>query len=311
MPEQFSHKTYRLFDKQIKRLKIKLQKITFPGFDGVPLYDAIKFFIKGIQKGSLTTRASSIAFNFLLAIGPAVIFLLAMIPYLPIENFQQELYGVLNQVMPENSYIAIETLLDEIFHKRAGLPFFGFLISLFFAQKGVHGIIEAFNASYHIAETRKWFKQRMVAVLLVFIYYFLVVFAVLLMFFNKSFIKELVEMDIIKRDVTFYLLLGGRWVIIVALTFFCISFLYYMAPQKETKWRFYSAGSSLATLLVILASLGFSYFVNHFAQFNKFFGSIGALIALMLWINFNSISLLIGFELNASIKNANQRQLEQ
>jgi len=84
-----------------------------------------------------------------------------------------------------------------------------------------------------------------------------------------------------------------------------------MAPQRETKWKFYSAGSSLATLLVIMASVGFSYFVNHFAQFNKFFGSIGALIALMLWINFNALSLLIGFELNASIKNANLRQPEQ
>jgi membrane protein len=311
MSESHHQRTYLLFNRQIKKLSKRLQKMTLPGFEGVPLYDAIWFFIKGIQKGSLTTRASSIAFNFLLAIGPAVIFLLAMIPYLPIENFQQELYGVLNQVMPENSYIAIESLLDEIFHKRAGLPFFGFLVSLFFAQKGIHGMIEAFNVSYHLVETRKWLKRRMIAILLVFIYYFLVIFAVLLMFFNKSFIKELVELDIIKRDLTFYLILSGRWLIIVALTFFCISFLYFMAPQRETKWRFYSAGSTLATLLVLLASIGFSYFVNHFAQFNKFFGSIGALVALMLWINFNALSLLIGFELNASIKKANLKQIEQ
>jgi membrane protein len=201
--------------------------------------------------------------------------------------------------------------LNEIFHKRAGLPFFGFLVSLFFTQKGIHGMIEAFNASYHTKVIRSWYKQRMVAILLVFIYYFLVIFAVLLMFFNKSFIKQLVEMDIIKRDLTYYVLLSGRWVIIIALTFFCISFLYYLAPLRETKWKFYTAGSSLATMLVILASLGFSYFVNHFAQFNKFFGSIGALVALMLWINFNALSLLIGFELNASIKNANIRQPEQ
>jgi membrane protein len=310
MTEQQPQKTYRLFNQQITRFRAKLQKISLPGFEGIPIYDAIWFFIRGIQKGSLNTRAASIAFNFLLAIGPGVVFLLAMIPYLPIENFQQELLGVLNQVMPENSYIAIESLLNEIFQKRAGLPFFGFLVSLFFAQKGIHGMIEAFNATYHVVETRPWLKQRMVAIKLVFIYYFLIILAVILMFFNKSFIKQLVELDIIKRDLTYYLLLFGRWVIIVGLTFFCISFLYFLAPIRETKWRFYSAGSTLATILVIIASLGFSYFVNHFAQFNKFFGSIGALVALMLWINFNALSLLIGYELNASIRNANFRQTE-
>jgi membrane protein len=304
-PDTTYERTYKLFNKQIHWFGEKLQNITLPGFDGVPLYDAIWFFIRGLQKGSLNTRASSIAFNFMLALGPGVIFLLTLVPYMPVPNFQEELLSVFNRIMPENSYIAIESLLSEIFHKRGGLQIFGLLLSLFFAHKGIVGMIEAFNASYHAIDTRGYYNQRLIAAALVIIFYFLVAIAALIMFFSKSFVERLVLHNYILLNKTIYMFLIGKWLVIVGVTFFCISFLYYLAPQRKTKWRFFSAGSILATILTVLASLGFSYFVNHFAQFNKFFGSIGALIALMLWFNFNALTLLIGFELNASIRNAN------
>jgi membrane protein len=191
------------------------------------------------------------------------------------------------------------------------LPFFGFIISLFFAQKGLHGMMEAFTSAFESHEKRPWYKQRAIAILLVFIYYLLIILALTLVFFNKSFIRQLVEIGIIKNHLTYYFLIIGRWLIMVSMTFFCISFLYYMAPQRKVKWKFLSAGSTLATLLVLLASFGFTYFVNHFAQFNKFFGSIGALVALMLWVNFNALSLIIGFDLNTSINKATIQMVEQ
>ena len=311
MNKSSHERTYRILDKQIHNFGNKLRQVSLPGFDKVPLYDVIWFFIRGIQKGSLNTRASSIAFNFMLALGPGIIFLLALIPYLPIENLQQGLFEVFNEIMPENSFIAIESLLNELFQRRAGLPFFGLLVSLFFAQKGIHGMIEAFNITYHSIETRSWYTQRLVAVILVFVFYILVLLATLIMFFSKIFIQNLSSNGYIELDFTFYLFVIGKWIVILGLTFFCISFLYYSAPSRKTKWRFFSAGSTLATILTVIASLGFSYFVNNFAQFNKFFGSIGALIALMLWLNFNALVLLIGFELNASIKDADLSTREQ
>jgi membrane protein len=310
-PDTSYERTYRIFNRQIHSIGEKLQNISLPGFDRVPLYDAIWFFIRGLQKGSLNTRASSIAFNFMLALGPGVIFLLTLVPYMPIPNFQEELLSVFNRIMPENSYIAIESLLTEIFHKRGGLQIFGLLLSLFFAHKGIVGMIEAFNGSYHTIDTRGYYNQRLIAAALVIIFYLLVAIAALIMFFSKSFVEQLVLHNYIHLNKTAYMFLIGKWLVIVGVTFFCISFLYYLAPQKKTKWRFFSPGSILATVLTVLASLGFSYFVNHFAQFNKFFGSIGALIALMLWFNFNALTLLIGFELNASIRNANRMAGEQ
>jgi len=306
MQEPSNERTYKVFNRQIHRIGNRMRRVILPGFDRVPLYDVIWFFIRGVQKGSLNTRASSIAFNFLLALGPGIIFLVALIPYMPVKNFQQQLYEVFNEIIPANSYIAIESLLNEIFQKRSGLPLFGFLLSLFFAQKGIHGMIEAFNATYHTIETRSWYTQRLVAVFLVAIFFMMIIIATSLMLFNKNFVELMVRRGIIEMDITYYLILTGKWFIIVLITFFAISFLYYLAPSRKIKWRFFSAGSTLATILTVLTSLGFSYFVNHFAQFNRFFGSVGALIALMLWLNFISLTLLIGFELNASIKNANQ-----
>ena len=303
VPEE-NQRTYKFFNKRIHRLGGYLKKISLPGFERVPLSDVFTFFIKGISKGSLNTRASSIAFNLTLALGPAIVFLLSMIPYLPIKDFRNELMEVLNDIIPTNSYIAIETLLDQLFIKSGGMQIFGFLVALFFAQKGINSMIEAFNATFHSIETRKWLQRRFISILLVIILFLLVVFALSLLFFSKVIIRNLVELQVIRADFTYYLLLTGRWIIITVLTFISISFFYYLAPSRKTHWKFITAGSTLATLLTIVASLGFSYFVNHFAQFNKFFGSIGALVALMLWMNFNSLSLLIGFELNASIKNA-------
>jgi len=311
MNESSHERTYRIFDKQIHKLGDRLRHVSLPGFDKVPLYAVIWFFIRGLQKGSLNTRASSIAFNFMLALGPGIIFLFALIPYLPIQNFQEELFNVFNKIMPDNSFIAIESLLSQLFQRRAGLPFFGFLVSLFFAQKGIHGMIEAFNVTYHSIETRSWYTQRLVSVILVFVFNILVLLATLIMFFSKIFIQKLSSSGYIELDITFYLFVVGKWIVILGLTFFCISFLYFSAPSRKTKWKFFSAGSSLATILTVIASLGFSYFVNNFAPFNRFFGSIGALLALMLWLNFNALVLLIGFELNASIKNANLTSHEQ
>jgi len=310
MDQDNHQRTYKFFNRRVHQLGDYFRRISIIGFEGVPIYNVFTFFFKGLLKGSLNIRATAIAFNFLLALGPGIIFLLTLIPYLPIRNFQQGLMEILYDIIPENSYIAIESLLAEIFIKRGGLQIFGLLTAFFFAQKGVNGIIEAFNATFHTIETRPWYERRLISVGLVFIFALLVITATVLIVFSKLGVKKLVEYEIIQIDLTYYLLMVGKWLVIVSLTFFSISFLYYLAPLRKPKWKFYSAGSTLATMLTIIASLGFSYFVNNFSQFNRFFGSIGALIALMLWINFNALTLLIGFELNASINNARIKNSE-
>ena len=297
-----TRKTYRYFNDRIHRFADLLKRVSLPGFDGVPIYDVFKFFFHGLTKGALNMRATAIAFNFLLALGPALVFFLAMLPYLPIRNFQEVLTNILIDIIPANSYIAIEPLLEEVFKRRGGLPIFGLLTSLFFAQKGIHGIIEAFNATYHTLETRSWYRQRLVSVALMFLFFALAAISSSLFFFSKVLLTSLIEPDSVEFNPRLFI--SGKWLMLVIVTFISISFLYYFGPSRRIKWKFFSAGSMLATFLTIISSLGFTYFMDHFAQLNQFFGSIGALVALMLWLNFNALSLLIGFELNASIRNA-------
>lgn len=302
-------RNYKFFDRQLHHLGDKLKQVSFPGFQGVPIYDVFWFFVSGVQQGSISTRASSIAFNFLLAMGPATIFLFTLIPYIPVNNLYNELIEILNSVMPQAAYSMVEQTANGLLTKRGGLQFFGLITALFFSTRGIIALMDAFNASYHTIERRPWILRTLTALLLVFILIILLTISLVLIIFSKVLLEILVEQEFLVVNLEFYMLLIGKWIIVTALIFFSISFLFYMAPFKKHGWRFINAGSTLSTLLTIVASLGFSYFVNNFAQFNKFFGSIGALMALMLWINFNALTLLIGFELNVSINNI-QRNAE-
>jgi membrane protein len=288
-----------------------LKRVSFPGFDKVPLYEVGRFFVKGLMQGALSTRASSIAFNFFLAIFPAVIFFFTLIPYIPINNFQEELLKILQDVLPNNAYLSIkDTLEDIVLNKRSGLLSFGFIAAFYFATNGINAMIVAFNASRHEMETRSWLNMRLVSFLLVLIITMLLTIAIGLIVFSQFGFNYLINLGWLKQDFTYYLLLSGKWLIIIGLFFFTISFLYYFAPSKKKNWRFISAGSTLATLLSILISVGFSFYVNNFGQYNKLYGSIGTIIVILLWLYFNALVLLIGFELNASIKNAKIKRKE-
>lgn len=293
------------FNQEITKISLWLKTVSIPGFERVPVYDVFKFFIDGLKKGSLNLRATAIAFNFMLALGPALIFFLALLPYFPLENLKQMLQGFIFGIIPSNSYFAIEPVIEEVFQRRSGLPLIGLIFSLFFAQKGISGIIEAFNASYHTLETRSWVRQRIVSIILVFIFMGIAATASMLFISSRGVVSYFGGASMLNQSPA--IVNTGKWVLIIILTFFCISVLYYLGPSRRIKWKFFSAGSTLATILTIIASLGFSYFIDHFAQLNRFFGSIGAFMALMLWLNFNALSLLIGFELNASINNAHAK----
>jgi membrane protein len=280
------------------------KRISIPGFEGIPIYDVVMFFIRGLQKGSLTTRASSIAFHFFLASLPALIYFFTLLPFVPIHNFQSGVLSLMESILPKEVYDVLESTLMDMFVKRKGLQFLGIVIALIFASNAVHGMIQAFNATYHTIETRSWIRRRATAIFLVVILFVLITVAVSLILFGRLAINLLVEHELINTHFTILILRLSKWIVIVALIYFALSFLYWLGPSRKMEWKFYSAGSTLSSVLVIATSLIFQFIMNNFGQFNKFFGSISTLMIILLWIYFNSIALLIGFELNASIKNA-------
>jgi membrane protein len=285
--------------------KEKIKKMVLPGFEGATISNVFTFVVKGFSKGALVTRASSIAFNLLMALLPASIFLITLIPFIPIRNFHQELIKLFESIIPSEAYAFLETtIIDVITRKSGGLLIFMFIATVIFSTNGIHALIHSFVVSAHKFQSRTWVDQRKISVILLVIIVFLFVCAGFLLIFGKMAINRLVELRIVEKKLVFYLLMTLKWVVIVFLILMAISFLYWLAPAKKSDFRFISPGSVLATCLFILTSLGFSAYVNNFGQYNKLYGSIGTLMVIMAWLYLNSIALLIGFELNMSIKSA-------
>lgn len=304
MPERLIQKLISIWESVISKAK----RVTFPGLDGMAVYDVMVFFWRSIVDGALTTRASAIAFSFFVALFPAIIFLFTLIPYIPIDNFQDELFLLMRDMVPEGAFKAIEeTVKDILTRQRGGLLSLGFFLALIFSTNGFASIMTAFDASLHSFERRTWVGQRLIALLLLAIMSVLLTITIALITSGQSFINYLVSRDILKDHFTIYALTVGKWIVILLLIFIANSFLYWLAPAKRTKWRFISAGGTLSTVLSIATFLGFSYYINNFGQYNKLYGSIGTLLVILLLMYLVSMILLIGFELNASINEAVKR----
>jgi membrane protein len=288
-----------------------LQSVVLPGFDKMSLYEVLTFFVKGLLNGAITTRASSIAFKFFIAIFPAIIFLFTIIPYIPIVNFQEVLMQTIHGMLPQNFYNIVEsTIKDIVMRQHGSLLSVGFFLTIYFSMNGIMGMITAFNSTTHSIETRSTVKKYLVSFFLVLIIAFILLLTIAAIVGGTSGLNYLVEHKILERSLTYYLLRYGKWILIIFMLFFAISCMYYLAPARKTRFRFISAGSTLATILFLLTTLGFNYYVNNFAKYNALYGSIGTLIVIMMWLYFNALVLLIGFELNASIANARMKREE-
>jgi len=288
----------------IKITKIS-QRIVLPGFDGIPLYDVTRFFVKGISNGYITHRAAAISFSFFLAIFPFLIFLFTIIPFVPITNFQTYLLDVVQSFIPETAYETVkETIIDIVTRPRSSLLILNFILTLYFSTNGVNSLIEAFNNSSQDIETRSTVKQYLISILLVLIISFLLIIAIGLISFGSGILRALMPHSISETKIFLYILELLRWIIVLGVLLLAISFIYYLAPARRTDFRFISAGSMLATVLVVITTLGFNFYVDNFSRYNVLYGSLGTLMIVLIWIYLNAISVIIGFELNASIRNA-------
>ena len=259
------------------------------------------------MEGAITTRASSLAFNFFLAFFPSIIVFFTLIPYIPIEGLQETLMELLAVVLPPSTNEITFTTLDDIINNpRGGLLSLGFILALYFSTNGINSLIEAFNSSYHIRETRPIIQQRILSFGLTLLLSVMLIIAIGLIIFGTVVVNYLVENTIITSNAA-ELIIYGKWMVMLAMLFFGISILFHLGPALKSKWKLFTPGTIFATIFIIITSIGFNYYINHFSQYNKIYGSIGTLMIILLWMYFNSIILLTGFELNASISNAKQK----
>ncbi|MCE2846270.1 MAG: YihY/virulence factor BrkB family protein [Sphingobacteriales bacterium] len=291
--------------KPVYKLVSAGKRIVLPGFDGLPLFEVVSFFIKRLEEGEIQTRARSLAFSFLLALFPGIIFIFTVIPYIPIDSFQDRLLELIRNFLPASTFeLAHETIEDIVRHQHGGLLSFGFVFALYVTTDGIIALMNWFNKSFHGKRERAGWKQRLIALGITLFLSLLIFIAIGLGISSEFLFYYLESKGVLVNLMQLILITAGKWVILLALCFTAISVLYYFGPSKRERIRFISAGSSLATMLFVITTLGFNYFITHFGQYNKLYGSIGTLIIILLWLYINSLVLLVGYELNVSIRKA-------
>ncbi len=283
----------------------KLSFIVLPGFDGVAMYDVLDFFFRGLFKGVLNYRASAIAYNFFLALIPLVLFLFTLIPYVTSNDLQGTMLDLMDKMIPASVFSMIKpTIVEIVSRPHSGLLSIGFFMTIYFSTNGIDAIIDGFNQSYHRMETWPWWRQKLNSFFLMLLISFLVMIAMILLTTGKFTIDILDEYQIISGSGIKIILTIVQWVIIAGSILLGVSVLYYFGLKKDRtrRYRFFSAGSILATALFILGGYSLKIYFENFSNYNVLFGSLGSLIILLVWLYYNSFIILIGFELNASIR---------
>lgn len=301
------HSLLQKLDKQAQ----KLRRIHLRNPDQ-NLYDVGRIFIHQLHKDEIDDRANAVAFNFTVALFPLMLFLLNLLPFIEIffpEITPENIMIFIKEVMPAPLYEGTEaTILDIINRPRQGMLSFGFFLALYLATNGVASLMSAFNACYRTKENRSFFQTRAIAVGIIVFLVLDICVAVLVMIFGNKMLTLLTDYGVVSNNILYYLVATLRFTVLLILFMSATAFIFRIAPAVHDKWHFFSIGSLTAGLLITLGFFLFSYYLINFASYNKLYGSIGTMIALMLWLLITSYIILICFEINVSLDKAAQRK---
>jgi membrane protein len=278
------------------------------------LYELIDIYIIGIIEGEISYRAAAIAFSFFMALFPFALFILNLIPYIPIPGFQDDFLGFVQQSVPPTTYDAIYKIINDILHNsHSGLLSTGFLMAILLMTNGVNAILGGFESSHHIHITlkRKFFRQYFVALALSILLSMLLIITVAAIVIFEVFIQKTKLQDVLSDNIP--LIEMGRYLFVILMILIATSLLFRFGIRHDKKRSFISIGSVFTTILIIISSYFFGIWVVKFSKYNELYGSIGTLLVVMFYIWINCMVLLLGFDLNASIhhiKREKQKELD-
>jgi membrane protein len=292
----------------VKQLVALTKGISLRSLEGLSLYDILEMYVLGILKGAFSYRASAVAFSFFMALFPFALFILNLIPFIPIDNFQGDFLTFVEQGVPPNTFEAIEAIIQDILNNSyKSLLSSGFILSIFLMTNGINAILGGFEMSAHITITRGYFKQYFVALLISLTLSFILIFTVVAIVFFEVLIQKIKHRGLINEDI--YLIELGRYLFVVLMVLMTTSILYKFGTRETKGLSFISYGAVFTTILIIVSSFIFGIYVEKFARYNELYGSIGTLLVLMFYIWINCMVLLLGFELNATISKLKRKNL--
>ncbi len=288
--------------KAFLRARRMLRRVHPWGPKEMNLYDVTRYFVVGILNGSVATRSAAISFRLFLAFFPAMIVLLSIVPYTPLST--DDVLGSLELLFPGETVELFEQTVTDLLDQRQGaLLSVGFVLLLFYASSSVNAILTGFGESFHLQRRPDWVVFRLLSVLLLLVLSLLLGLAVLLAGFAGDVLVWAESRNWFDAEALPWLAVA-RWMVSLGLVYTSVNILYH-AGNRERERRFaFSVGASMATVLIVLFSLGFSYFIEQFNSYNRLYGSLGTLLVTLVWLNSNSSVLLLGFELDAAIHRA-------
>jgi len=277
-----------------------LQSIKFAKLEGLSLYELLKMYIIGIIEGAFSYHASAVAFSFFMALFPFALFILNLIPFIPIEGFQEDFLQFVREGVPPNTYDAIANIINDILNNsHSGLVSSGFLLSIFLMANGISGMLGGFESSRHVLDKRGFLHQYLVALGMSLVLSMLLLLTVATIVVFEVFIQKTIIQDVLSDRIPLIIL--GRYVFVVLMILVTTSILLRYGTKKSHKPPFISTGSLFTTVLIIISSYFFGIWVIKFSKYNELYGSIGTLLIMMFYIWINCMILLLGFELNAII----------
>lgn len=286
--------------KKLHRIKVR---------DEVSLHELLRLVIIKLQREKLQERAESVAYNLTLATFPFIIFLFTLMPYVPIEALDENFFVEVERIFPTSVAQEINNTIQQILSKQqSGLRSFSFLAAMFLATNGMNAFISAFNRSYRLSDRRNYILKRLVALILTVVLFLVLSLALVLIVSGELILDALLNFEVLNQDIVYYSIDILRYVIVLIGFFISVMFMYYFAPAVRIHWRKLVPGALLATGLIMLFSVLFSYYITAFNTYNKVYGSIGTLLIYMIWIFAVSLVILLGFDLNVSIIQAYQQK---
>lgn len=298
----------------VNHLVCFFKQTKLPGLEGLSFYDLLELYITGILKGALTTRASAIAFSFFMAIFPFLLFILIVIPYVPIDDFKIEFLRFLESFLPPStSDFFFESIFEGIDQsQRGGLLSSVFVLSIMLMANGVNALFSGFEKSYHEQLSRNVFRQYLYALGVALILSFLLIITIAVLGYFQIYVVQKVldtlhnkGYNVAAQSVFWFNIV--KYVFFIIMVYIATATMYYFGTKEGRNSKFFSVGALFTTSLIIILSFLFGVYIENFAQYNKLYGSIGALLILMIYLWLNANILLLGHELNTSLNKLRER----
>lgn len=253
--------------------------------------------MKKLRDDDILALASQLSYSLLLSLFPFLIFLFTLAGYSSIKS--DDVLINLKNILPYNVYSLISTTVIEIFDFRKGnLLSLSILITIWIASSGFNAVIKALNKAYDEDECRSFWKLQIVSILSTFVLAFLIIFSLFLLVLGNL-LGYKISLWLNFPPNFHYIWDSFRYLLTLLIMIFIFSLLYKITPCRESTFSEALPGSIFTTIGWIVVSLGFAFYVDNFANYSRLYGSIGAVIALMVWLYLTSVIILIGGEINS------------